>query len=171
MEEIQISKFKATCLAVLDRVGKTRKPLLVTRFGKPIDQVLPPPSPGGNWLGKMKDQGEVRGDLVAPVTNSMDWEALKQMGLLLDTHIWLWSLLDPDRLGGTTAHALQSQENALQISPISVWEALLLAERGQVALDPDPFRCLRQAMSIAPIAEAPLTVDAALASRTVDVEH
>ena len=78
MEEIQISKFKATCLAVLDRVGKTRKPLLVTRFGKPIAQVLPPPpSPAGNWLGKMKDQGEVRGDLVTPVTNSMDWEALK----------------------------------------------------------------------------------------------
>ena len=93
------------------------------------------------------------------------------MGLLLDTHIWLWSLLDPDRLGGTTAHALQSQENALQISPISVWEALLLAERGRVALDPDPLRWLRQAMSIAPIAEAPLTVDVALASRTVDVEH
>ena len=36
MEEIQISKFKATCLAVLDRVGKTRKPVLVTRFGKPV---------------------------------------------------------------------------------------------------------------------------------------
>ena len=93
------------------------------------------------------------------------------MGLLLDTHIWLWSLLDPDRLGGTARHALQSQENALQISPISVWEALLLADRGRVALDPDPFRWLRQAMSIAPIAEAPLTVDVALATRTVDVGH
>ena len=34
MEEVQISKFKATCLAVLDRVGKTRVPVLVTRFGK-----------------------------------------------------------------------------------------------------------------------------------------
>ncbi len=91
--------------------------------------------------------------------------------MLLDTHIWLWSLLDPDRLGGTAMHALQSQENALQLSPISVWEALLLAERGRVALDPDPARWLRKAMSIAPIAEAPLTVDVALASRTVDVEH
>ena len=78
MEEIQISKFKATCLAVLDRVGKTRKPVLVTRFGKPIAQVLPPPPcPTGNWLGAMKDQGEIHGDLVAPVTDPMEWEALK----------------------------------------------------------------------------------------------
>ena len=49
------------------------------------------------------------------------------MGLLLDTHIWLWSLLDPDRLGDTTTHALRSREHELLLSPISVWEALLLA--------------------------------------------
>lgn len=69
MEEIQVSKFKATCLAVLDRVGKTRKPVLVTRFGKPVAQILPPPRSAGNWLGAMKDQGEIHGDLVAPVVD------------------------------------------------------------------------------------------------------
>ena len=93
------------------------------------------------------------------------------MGLLLDTHIWLWSLLDPDRLGNSARHALRSQEGELRLSPISMWEALLLAERGRVALDPDPQGWLRKAMSIAPIAEAPLTIDVALASRTVDLEH
>ena len=78
MEEIQISKFKATCLAVLDRVGKTRKPVLVTRFGKPVAQVLPPPSsPVGNWLGAMKDRGEIRGDLVSPVADLSEWEVLE----------------------------------------------------------------------------------------------
>jgi len=44
MEEMQISKFKATCLAVLARVGKTGNPVLVTRFGKPVAQIVPPPS-------------------------------------------------------------------------------------------------------------------------------
>ena len=78
MEEIQISKFKATCLAVLDRVGKTRKPVLVTRFGKPVAQVLPPPpSPVGDWLGAMKDYGEIRGDLVVPAADLSEWEVLK----------------------------------------------------------------------------------------------
>jgi len=42
MEEIVISKFKATCLAAMERVRKTRKPILVTRFGKPVAQVVPP---------------------------------------------------------------------------------------------------------------------------------
>ena len=76
MEEIQISKFKATCPAVLDRVGKTRKPVLVTRFGKPVAQILPPPSPWGNWLGAMKDLGEIRGDLVASTGDLSEWEVL-----------------------------------------------------------------------------------------------
>ena len=93
------------------------------------------------------------------------------MGFLLDTHIWLWSLLDPDRLGDSTRQALRSQENELRLSPISVWEALLLSERGRVALHPDPHRWIRKAMSIAPVAEAALTIDVALASRSVDVEH
>ncbi len=78
MEEIQISKFKATCLAVLDRVGRTRKPVLVTRFGKPVAQVLPPPSyPAGEWLGAMQGDGEIRDDLVAPAVDLSEWEVLK----------------------------------------------------------------------------------------------
>ena len=63
MQEIQISKFKATCRAILDRVAKTRKPVLVTRFGKPVARIFPPPSPGGEWLGAMKDPDHIHGTL------------------------------------------------------------------------------------------------------------
>ena len=78
MEEIQISKFKATCLAVLHRVRKTRNPVLVTRFGDPIAQVLPPPpSPGEDWLGAMKEQGEIHADLVVPVADPSEWEVFR----------------------------------------------------------------------------------------------
>ncbi len=93
------------------------------------------------------------------------------MGLLLDTHIWLWSLLDPGRLADSARLTLLSRKSDLRLSPISVWEALLLAERGRVVLSPDPHRWLRKAMSVAPVAEAPLTIDVALASRAVDLEH
>ena len=53
MDEIAISKFKATCLAVLENVRKTRKPIRITRFGKPVAEVVPPSAPArpGSWLG------------------------------------------------------------------------------------------------------------------------
>lgn len=56
MEEIAISKFKATCLAVLERVRKTRRPILITRFGEPVAEVVPPSAPPlpRPWLGAMR---------------------------------------------------------------------------------------------------------------------
>jgi prevent-host-death family protein len=79
MEEIAISKFKATCLAVLDRVRKTRRPVRVTRFGEPIADVVPPePKPGRKrWIGGMEGTGRVVGDIVAPATDEKDWEVLR----------------------------------------------------------------------------------------------
>lgn len=77
MVEIQISKFKATCLSVLDRVAKTGEPVLVTRLGKPLARILPlPPGPAGDWLGALEGSGEIHGDLIAPATEASDWEAL-----------------------------------------------------------------------------------------------
>jgi prevent-host-death family protein len=81
MEEIQISKFKATCLAVLDRVGKTRVPVLVTRFGKPVAQIVPP-SPATRdegWLGCMRDRTRIVGDIVSPASDPSDWDVLRQV--------------------------------------------------------------------------------------------
>ena len=74
IEEMQISTFKATCLAVLERVGKTGQPVLVTRFGQPVAQIVPPPS--GDWLGAMAGTGRILGDLTAPATDPEEWEAL-----------------------------------------------------------------------------------------------
>ena len=78
MDQIAVSKFKATCLAALDRVRRTGRPLRVTRFGKPLADVVPAQAAtkGPRWLGAMKDRGRVSGDLVAPVSDSDDWNAL-----------------------------------------------------------------------------------------------
>ena len=54
------------------------------------------------------------------------------MNLLLDTHIWLWSHAEPDRLSKRVAGALTDDLNQLWLSPISIWEFLLLTERGRV---------------------------------------
>jgi prevent-host-death family protein len=79
MEEIAISKFKATCLAVMERVRRTRKPVLVTRFGKPVAEVVPPsqPVPRGRGLGSMAGTVIIHGDIVGPASDESDWEVLR----------------------------------------------------------------------------------------------
>ena len=101
MEEIvPISKFKATCLSLLDRVNKTGQPILVTKKGEPIAQVVPPPKPKkpASWLGSFKSTGKIKGGYRFPCRVGNGLGSPEKMKLLLDTHIWLWSLLEPDRL-------------------------------------------------------------------------
>jgi prevent-host-death family protein len=76
MEEIAISKFKATCLAVLEKVKQTGQPVLVTRFGHPVAQIVPPQSAQrkprfGTGVGSMT----ILGDIVGPITDISDWDA------------------------------------------------------------------------------------------------
>lgn len=79
MEEVSISQFKATCLAILARVNRTKKPILVLRKGEPIAQVGPPPpsSMPQSWLGSFSSSGAITGDIIDPVSGSEEWEALR----------------------------------------------------------------------------------------------
>jgi antitoxin (DNA-binding transcriptional repressor) of toxin-antitoxin stability system len=79
MQEMAISKFKATCLATLERVRRTGRPLRVTRFGKPIADITPPSPdrPQRAWLGALRGTVEIRGDIVAPTSRLAKWKALK----------------------------------------------------------------------------------------------
>jgi prevent-host-death family protein len=79
MQEIAISKFKATCLAVLEQVRKTGEPILVTRFGQPVARIEPPTVAGkriklGGGIGK----GRILGDIVGSITDISDWEAAQE---------------------------------------------------------------------------------------------
>jgi prevent-host-death family protein len=75
MQEIAISKFKATCLAVLEDVRKTGRPVRVTRFGKPVAEVVPArAAKKGSWIGCMKGTGEVSDDIVGPIGAFDGWE-------------------------------------------------------------------------------------------------
>jgi prevent-host-death family protein len=76
MEEIAISKFKATCLAVLEKVKKTGQPILVTRFGLPVAQITPPTNAKRvPKLGTLAGTVEIHGDIVGPITDISDWDA------------------------------------------------------------------------------------------------
>ena len=78
MEEIAISKFKATCLAILKRVRKTGQPVRVTKFGEPVAEVVPasPKPKKKQWLGSLEGTLQIKGDIVAPASDAKDWEVL-----------------------------------------------------------------------------------------------
>ena len=79
IETMAISQFKATCLAVLERVRRTGQPILVTRRGTPVAQIQPPPPPQSlrkSGFGCMRGTAEIVGDIVAPLPPE-DWEVLR----------------------------------------------------------------------------------------------
>lgn len=93
------------------------------------------------------------------------------MKLLLDTHIWLWSLLEPARLSKPVVTALTHPSNERWLSPLSLWEALLLIERKRLEVDRAGEAWIREALERAPIIEAPVTREVAFASRSLKTRH
>lgn len=91
------------------------------------------------------------------------------MKLLLDTHIWIWSHLEPRHLTPRVARVLQATGTELWLSPFSVWEFLLLAERGRLELRGDPHAWVDAALRRVPMHEAALTSTIAARSRLIDV--
>jgi len=79
INEVAISEFKAKCLSLLDKVSRTKIPLRVTRRGKPIADVIPPsPAPAEHdWLGSMSHSMEITGDILSPVIEIREIEALE----------------------------------------------------------------------------------------------
>ena len=80
METMAISKFKATCLAVLQRVRTTGQAVRITRRGEPIAAVVPPGPPGPpeqpeGWLGAMSDRARITGDITTPSSDLVPWDA------------------------------------------------------------------------------------------------
>jgi prevent-host-death family protein len=80
MKEVAISEFKAKCLGMLEEVRKTRKPIRVTRFGKPMAEVVPSTAEKGKGrrLGGMAGSMKIVGDIVGPTGCLGDWDAWRE---------------------------------------------------------------------------------------------
>lgn len=89
------------------------------------------------------------------------------MKLLLDTHIWLWSALDPARLSKRVRVALENRENELWLSPMSVWETLVLARKKRLILESTPEQWVRRALNDLPVREAPMSHEVAIQSEAL----
>jgi len=90
---------------------------------------------------------------------------------LLDTHVLLWSLLEPERLSSEVAIQLEDPTHELWLSPISTWEVMLLAEKGRIVLDEAPAQWMEKVLRAIPFHQASLNHEVAIRSRTIVLPH
>lgn len=80
------------------------------------------------------------------------------MSWLLDTHVWVWSQLEPERLGPDTLALLEDPLEALYVCTVSTLEIARLCETGRLELS----------VAVDAWAEASLEL---LSARTLELSH
>jgi PIN domain nuclease of toxin-antitoxin system len=93
------------------------------------------------------------------------------MKLLLDTHIWLWSVLEPERLSRRVAKEIQDSSNELWLSPISIWELIVLWQKGRMVPEEDIEAWVPNALRALPLQEAPVTNEVARETGRLRLPH
>jgi PIN domain nuclease of toxin-antitoxin system len=93
--------------------------------------------------------------------------------MLLDTHVLLWIVLTPERISPRVRRALADQKNEIWLSPITVWESLLLLKNKRVKISSNTGESawLQQAIEGIPFREAAITRQVAFATGEVILEH
>ena len=91
--------------------------------------------------------------------------------LLLDTHILLWSLLEPERLSNKVSKELENLANEIWISPITTWEIIILAEKGRVELNDEPVAWMQDVLNSVPLKQAAVNHEVAMQSRLIELPH
>lgn len=93
------------------------------------------------------------------------------MKLLLDTHIWLWGVLDPQRIAPRVEQALTDPTNEIWLSPVSVGELVVLIRKGRLQLPRNLPDWVATTMADLNLVEAPLTIEVALAISSFTFAH
>jgi len=63
MKTIPASAFKARCLTLMEDVRSTKRPLVITKRGKPVAKLVPMDDPNEEFIGRLKGVFEVAPDL------------------------------------------------------------------------------------------------------------
>jgi prevent-host-death family protein len=81
VRKIDAAEFKSQCGAILERVRRTGKPVVITRDGEPLAEIVPACStkPRRRWLGSLAGTVRITGNIVSPASDESDWEALSDL--------------------------------------------------------------------------------------------
>ncbi len=77
MKMIPAAEFKARCLAVMETVRTTKEPVLITKRGRPVAQLVPPPAASDDFIGRLEGAVKIVGDIESPLEPPETWEALR----------------------------------------------------------------------------------------------
>lgn len=93
------------------------------------------------------------------------------MKLLLDTHVWLWTIFEPAKISRRTSREMSSLQNELWLSPVSIWEVGLLLDAGKFGVKGSVAAWFEDVLANNALIEAPLTHRVALEARAVGLPH
>jgi len=91
--------------------------------------------------------------------------------LLLDTHVWIWLLTDPQRLSRAAHAALLASDNQLYLSPASTWECSVKFTAGRLAVDGTPEALLQEAIVVSGVLPLPIEHSHALQTARLPAHH
>ncbi len=77
MKTMPAGQFKSQCLKLMDTVQKTRRPITITKRGKPVAKLVPVEGEKHEWLGRLKGKMRIVGDIESPIYPPEAWEALR----------------------------------------------------------------------------------------------
>lgn len=72
MQKMAAAQFKAQCLAVMDHVSQSGRPVVITKHGKPVVKVVPAKKCEDEIFGALSGIARIRGDIENTVPAS-DW--------------------------------------------------------------------------------------------------
>jgi prevent-host-death family protein len=71
--EVPAGEFKARCLKLMDEVRATRRPIVITKRGKPVAKLVPVEEERPSLYGRLKGTVTIHGDIFSPI--DVDWHA------------------------------------------------------------------------------------------------
>ena len=83
------------------------------------------------------------------------------MKLLLDTHIWIWSHLEPHKISSEVTRELTNPRNDRFLSAVSVWEAIVLLEKKRILFKRDFGQWFRESKEELNLNEVPINWEVA----------
>ncbi len=77
MKTIPAGEFKSKCLQLMDKVQRTRKPITITKRGKPVAKLVPVEQEQDEWFGRLQGEMKIVGDIVSPIDPPEAWESAR----------------------------------------------------------------------------------------------